>query len=34
VTAVGALAAEVMARAVVNGVKAAKTAFGIPGCAG
>ena len=34
VTVVGALAAEVMALAVVNGVKAAKTAFGLPGCAG
>ena len=34
VSAVGTLAAEVMARAVVNGVRAAKTAFGIPGCAG
>ncbi len=31
ITAVGTLAAKVMSKAVINGVKAAKTAFGIPG---
>ncbi len=33
-TAVGTLAAEVMARAVVNGIKAARSAYGLPGYAG
>jgi L-aminopeptidase/D-esterase-like protein len=34
VTMIGTMAAEVMSRAVVEGIKAAKTAYGIPGYAG
>ena len=34
ITVIGSLAAEVMSRAIVRGVKAAKTAYGVPGYAG
>jgi L-aminopeptidase/D-esterase-like protein len=34
ITLIGSMAAEAMSRAIVEGVKAAKTAFGIPGYAG
>lgn len=34
ITVIGSIAAEVMSRAIVAGIKAAKTAYGIPGLAG
>jgi L-aminopeptidase/D-esterase-like protein len=34
VTLIGSLAAEVMSGAIVEGIKAAKSAYGLPGCAG